>query len=139
MIILTPCAKSEELSTPSVKSVAPAIEVSPLRQYGGSMTRALLIVTCILIIGARLYKAYTLKQERPQERIQIRARRNLNPRTQLLIIDVDDEEYLLSVTPEQISMLSKLERSAPSNRNGESSETKPLEFSQIIAKRMGEG
>ena len=139
MIAFIPLTRCEAIATPSIKSVAPANEPSPLRQYGGSVTRALLIVTSILIIGVRFYKAYTLKQERPQERIQIKSRRNLSPRTQLLIIDVDNDEYLLSVTPDQISMLSKLERVSTSTFERVDSEMKSLDFSQVIAKRMGEG
>ena len=144
-----PCASCEE-PTPTIKPAAStAPEPSPLKQYGTNVTRGLIITVCVLLIGARLYKAYTAKQERPEERIQIKARRNVNPRSQLVIVEVDDTEFLLSVTAEQVSLLGKLDTPLTPHSPGLAGtslnvpnlegEGKHLEFSQIIAKRMGEG
>ncbi len=72
------------------------------------------LILLIIIIGARLYKKYSLPHNgQAVSQIKIVARQALGPRQNVIVIVVENKKYLIGVTEQNINFLSDLGELGP--------------------------
>lgn len=73
-----------------------------------TIIKGLILVSLALILGLRIYNQIQKKIARSDEYIKVISRKNIGPKLQLLVVEIEEARFLLSQNGEVVNLLSPL-------------------------------
>ncbi len=91
------------------QGVAVGTEVPGLASLAGNITKGLLYCVGVFLVIVSLFKRFGPDRISLPLEVEILGRKNLSPKTALLVVQVEGRRLLLASTPDDIKLISELD------------------------------